>query len=523
MQRKIKALIKSVISTTLDIEIESPKSERYGDYSTNIAIIASKLNSSRPMETADAIAGSLRKIDGGKIFASIEASHPGFINFKVSNAVLEDNLIEISRKNEKYGRSNYGARKKVLLEFVSANPTGPLHIGHGRWAVIGDCLANIMSAGGYRVEKEYYVNDVGEQIERLVESVKARMEGRDIPENGYAGHYVTDLANKIKDKDRIKEEALKYLLGQQKETLKELGVTYDRWFHESDLHRNNSVKKCIKQLEDRGLTFYEGSALWFKSSEFGDDKNRVLIKEDGRPTYFAADIAYHINKYNRGYERMINVWGTDHHGYVARLKAAITALGYPAEKLEIIIGQLVALYRGRDLVRMSKRTGEMITLKEVIDEIGTPAARYFLVRNSPSTHLDFDLELAKSKSLENPVYYVSYAHARICSILKEAKKAGLSPGSADLALIDTDPERKLMVKLLRFEDEIDGAAKSMHPHRLTSYAESLAQIFHNYYHQVRVISDDKELSRARLTLVKSVSIVLKNVLKLLGIEAPEQM
>lgn len=523
MQRKIKALIKSVVSTTLDIEVETPKSEQYGDYSTNIAIVASKLNNSKPMDTAKAIVESLRKSDGAKVFAGIEASPPGFINFRVNNSVLENNLMDIARKNQKYGQTNYGGRKKMLLEFVSANPTGPLHIGHGRWAIIGDCLANIIKASGNKVDKEFYVNDVGEQINKLVESVKAKMEGRPVPEEGYAGGYVQELADKIKDKDRIKDEALKVLLDQQKETLKDLGVTYDRWFHESDLHKKNLVKKCIKRLEDRGLTFYEGSALWFKSSAFGDDKNRVLIKEDGQSTYFAADIAYHVHKYDRGYDKIINVWGTDHHGYVARLKAAMTALGYPAERLEIIIGQLVALYRGRELVRMSKRTGEMITLQEVIDEIGAPAARYFLVRNSPSTHMDFDLELAKSKSLENPVYYVSYAHARIRSILKEAKKEGLSPGSANLALLNAEPERKLMVKLLRFEEEIAGAAAAMHPHRLTSYAESLAQIFHNYYHQFRVISDDKELSRARLTLVKSVSIVLRNVLKLLGIEAPEQM
>lgn len=523
MQRQIKALIKSVVSTTLDVEIESPKSEKYGDYSTNIAILASKSSNANPMETANEIASGLGAADKGKIFERIEASPPGFINFKVNSGVLENNLKDISRKDEKYGRSDQGGGKKILLEFVSANPTGPLHIGHGRWAVIGDCLTNTLKAGGNRVDKEFYVNDTGEQINKLVESVKARVEGKPIPEEGYAGGYVQELADKIKDKDRIKEESLKFLLDQQKETLKDLGVTYDRWFHESDLHRRGLVKKCIKRLEDRGLTFFEGSALWFKSSAFGDDKNRVLIKEDGQPTYFAADIAYHVDKYDRGYDKIINVWGTDHHGYVARLKAAMTALGYPAEKLEIIIGQLVALYRGRELVRMSKRTGEMITLKEVIDEIGAPAARYFLVRNSPSTHLDFDLELAKSKSLENPVYYVGYAHARIRSILKEAEKEGLYPSSAGLALLSAEPERKLMVKLLRFEDEIAGAAAAMHPHRLTGYAESLAQIFHNYYHQHRVISDDKELSRARLTLVKSVSIVLRNVLKLLGIKAPEQM
>jgi arginyl-tRNA synthetase len=523
MQQKLKALVGSAFPSALDIEIESPKNEKYGDYSTNIAIISSKLNRTIPIETANGIISRLKNIDKGKGFSSISSTPQGFINFRVNDACLQKNLVEIIKKDGSYGRSNVGRNKKVLLEYVSANPTGPLHIGHGRWAVIGDCLANIFKAVGYNVDREYYVNDVGEQIEKLSQSVKARMEGGEVPEGGYAGSYIAELAGNIKDKGRIKEEAMKQLLSQQKETLNKLGVTFNKWFHESELHRKGLVKKCIKKLEERGLTFHEGKTLWFKSSEFGDDKNRVLIKEDGSPTYFAADIAYHIYKFDRRYDKIIDVWGTDHHGYVARLKAAMTALGYPAEKLQIIIGQLVALYRGKELIRMSKRTGEMITLEEVIDEIDAPATRYFLVRSSPSTHMDFDLELAKSKSLENPVYYVCYAHARICSILKEAKKAGLAPSSGSLNLLNAEPERKLMVKLLRFEDEVENSAAFMQPHRLTSYAESLAQIFHNYYHQHRVISDDKELSRARLTLAKSTSIVLRNVLILLGITAPEHM
>ncbi len=523
MQQQIKTLIKNVISTTLDIEIESPKNERYGDYSTNIAIIASKQNGAAPFDTANEIVSGMKKVDKGKMFASIEATPQGFINLRINGTTLENNLAAILKKGERYGCSNAGSHKKVLLEFVSANPTGPLHIGHGRWAVIGDSLANVLKACGYSVDKEYYVNDVGEQINSLVESVKARMEGRAVPDGGYAGQYIYELADQIRDKNRIKEEALRSILHAQQKTLNDLGVSFGKWFYEHELHKKELVKKCIKRLEDKGLTFYEGSTLWFKSSQYGDDKNRVLIKEDGQSTYFAADIAYHVNKFDRGYDKIINVWGTDHHGYVARLRAAVTALGYPAEKLEIIIGQLVALYRGKELIRMSKRTGEMITLQEVIDEIGAPATRYFLVRNSASTHLDFDLELAKSKSLENPVYYVSYAHARICSILNEAKKAGLSPGSSDLALLNTASERKLMLKLLKYEDEVASAAVFMQPHRLTGYAESLAQIFHNYYHQCRVISGNIELSKARLTLAKSTSIVLRNVLKLLGITAPEHM
>ena len=523
MQQKIKDLIKSVISVDLPVEIETPKNEKYGDYSTNIAMIVARSNRTAPIDAANMIVSSLKKIDNGRIFSDIDATPQGFINFKLKDWALVMNIADILEQNEKYGRSDAGKGKKVLLEYVSANPTGPLHIGHGRWAVIGDCLANIMKTVGIRVDREYYVNDVGEQINNLVLSVKAKMDGQPVPENGYAGKYIEDVAAHIRNRNRVREESLKMLLEDQKETLKELGVKYDKWFFESELHKKGLVKKCIKRLEDKGLTYQEGSALWFKSSQYGDDKDRVLVKDDGQTTYFAADIAYHAGKFDRGYDRIINVWGTDHHGYVARLKAAMTALGYPEEKLEIIIGQLVALYRGKELMKMSKRTGEMITLKEVVDEIGVSAARYFLVKNSPSTHLDFDLELAKSRSLENPVYYVSYAHARIKSILKEAKKAGLSPSTSRMDLLKAEPERKLMLKLLRFEDEIKSAALSMQPHRLTAYAESLAQIFHNYYHQERVITDDKELSKARLALVKSASIVLRNVLKLLGITAPESM
>jgi arginyl-tRNA synthetase len=524
MQEQIKSLIKNVISTTLNIEVEIPKNEAWGDYSTNIAIISAKTNKSNPKELADKMVEQIKKHSNNNIFTAIESTPQGFINFKLDRRTLEQYLFIIMKADNKYGFQNISKGKRVLIEFVSANPTGPLHIGHGRWAVIGDSIANLLKSIGYKVDKEYYVNDAGEQIDKLVRSVVARIENKEIPEDGYAGSYVYELASKLKGNKNIKSAVLKDIISQQKKTLSVIMGHFDKWFYESDLHKNGSINKCIGLLKDKGLTFNEGPTLWFKSSEYGDDKNRVLIKEDGQPTYFSADIAYHANKFNRGYYKLINVWGTDHHGYVARLKAAMTALGYPAEKLEIIIGQLVALYRGKELVRMSKRTGEMITLKEVIDEIGSDATRYFLAKNSPNTHLDFDLELAKSKSLENPVYYVQYAHARICSILKEAEKVRLRPSfKADLSLLTADEERKLMLKLVRYEDEVANAAMTLQPHKLTAYSESLAQLFHNYYHKYRIISDDLDLSRARLTLVKSTSIVLRNVLKLLGISAPQHM
>lgn len=525
MQGLIKALIKSVLPQAHSIEVEVPKNEKYGDYSTNAAIILAKSENIPPRSFAAEIVEKLKR--DNKYFSEIEATPQGFINFRLSKETLERSLLQIIKKTDKYGQTKIGKGQKVLIEFVSANPTGPLHIGHGRWAVIGDCLANILKAGGSKVDTEFYVNDAGEQVEKLIDSIIARMEGRDVPEGGYAGKYILEMSEKLKnknDRSSIKKESLKLLISEQKKTLNDLGVKFDKWFYESELHRKNLIKRFVDELDKRGLTFSEGGSIWFKSSEYGDDKNRVLIKEDGSPTYFAADIAYHVNKLSRGYVRLINVWGTDHHGYVARLKAALLALGYPSDRLEIIIGQLVALYRNKELIRMSKRTGEMITLEEVIEEIGSDATRYFLVKNSPNTHIDFDLELAKSKSLENPVYYVCYAHARICSILKEAKKVNLAPkSSSNLGLLSTDVERNLMLKLLRFQDEVENAAKLMQPHRLTCYAEELAWLFHNYYHQHRVISDEKYLSTARLTLAFATSVVLKNVLKLLGITAPEHM
>ncbi len=523
MREKIRSLIKRAFTTDANIEIEAPKNDKWGDFSTNLAIVISKQMGKTPGQVAEDMVPLLRKTDNDGICSDIQATKQGFINFTLSGAVLEKNLPEILSRDERYGWQK--ARKgRVLIEFVSANPTGPLHIGHGRWAVIGDCLANVLKAAGYSVDKEFYVNDAGEQVKKLAQSITARIEGKEIPEGGYAGEYIKELAQSLRSSAKIKDDALSFLLADQKSTLDGLGVHFDKWFFESELHKKGMIAKCVGMLEERKLTFTEGSALWFKSSEFGDDKNRVLIKDDGSPTYFAADIAYHADKFERGYDKLINVWGTDHHGYVARLKAAVTALGYPAEKLEIIIGQLVALYRGKELVRMSKRTGEMITLKEVVDEIGRDATRYFLAKNSPNTHLDFDLELAKSKSLENPVYYVGYAHARIISIIKEAAAAGLEAReNADLSLLKEEPERKLMLKLLRFEDEVLSSADIMQPHRLTAYAESLAGIFHNYYHQHRVISDDKALSEARLVLAKSTSIVIRNVLTLLGIKAPDHM
>ncbi|MBU1026181.1 MAG: arginine--tRNA ligase, partial [Candidatus Margulisbacteria bacterium] len=414
----------------------------------------------------------------------------------------------------------------VLLEYVSANPTGPLHVGHGRWAVIGDVIARMLKAVGAKVETEFYVNNVGKQVKLLFESVKAVQAGKPVPEGGYGGDYIKDVAQgKFKNVDQLIDLFIK----KQKQTLDSLDVKFDNWFYENKLHDNKLIPKAIDRLKKLNRTFEEKGALWFKSEEMGDDKNRVLIREDGQPTYFAADIAYHFEKYNRGFDKLINIWGTDHHGYVNRLKAAMTALDLPPEKLEIIIGQLVTLYRGNEPIRMSKRTGEMVTLREVIDEIGKDATRFFFAATDVNSHLDFDLELAKKKSHENPVFYVQYAHARICSILKKSQfphppspsptgRGGEEGVRADLSSLTEPSERDLIFKLMTWPDVVAEAARLRHPHRITEYGKELGAVFHSFYEKCRVLGNP-----ARLVLVDASRITLRNVLQLLGISAPESM
>ncbi|MCX5726429.1 MAG: arginine--tRNA ligase [Candidatus Saganbacteria bacterium] len=469
------------------------------------------------------------EIASSKILKSIDIAGPGFLNLTLSDCTLQGVLPEIKKLDKDFGKAK-AAKEKLLLEFVSANPTGPLHVGHGRWAVIGDVLGNLLGAIGYKVKREFYINDVGNQIDLLTRSVEAAIEGKPVPEGGYGGAYVKEIGDHLKDKkgrSDFQRLLIDHILKNQKVTLEKLGIKFDSWVSESSLHKSGLVQKVIENLKSKNRTFMEKGALWFKSQEFGDDKNRVLIKEDGTPTYFAADIAYHSDKFRRGFDRLINVWGTDHHGYVARILAALRSLNLPSDRLEIIIGQLVSLYRGRQQVRMSKRTGEIIALEEVVEEIGHDATRFFLVMLSPNTHLDFDLELAKKKSHENPVYYVQYAHARISSILSEGESRGFKKKDigrrVNLSLLDKKEERNLMKKLASFPDDVLSAALLREPHRLTIYARELATIFHNFYHKHRVLSDDPELSKARLLLCDCSRIVLRNVLKLLGISAPERM
>ncbi len=522
-QSEIRSLLRKAVTglglpDNIDFKVDAPPRKEMGDFASNIAIVHARKASKNPLTLAQEI---IDKLSSAKIIRSIEIAKPGFLNFKLTDAYIQGAVQAIQKQDHAWGKSRGGEGKKVLLEFVSANPTGPLHIGHGRWAVIGDVIGRLLSAVGCKVEEEFYINNIGNQVDKLYASVKAVREGKEIPEGGYGGAYVKDVLGETQD------EMIAFLLNQQKETLSALGVKYDRYFPESDLHKQNKVKMAVEKLHANRKTFEEDGAIWFKSQEMGDDKNRVLMRTDGSPTYFAADIAYHLDKFTRGYDLLIDIWGTDHHGYVNRLKSALAALGLPAEKLEIIIGQLVTLYRGDELVRMSKRTGEMVTLQEVIDEIGADAVRFFFSATDVNSHLDFDLELAKKRSHENPVYYVQYAHARICSILKKAESGESLDFARDkqkaeheieLSELKHPAERKLMLKLLSWPDLVEEAARLRHPHRITEYGKELATVFHSFYEKCRVLGDP-----ARLYLVDASRIVLRNVLELLGISALEEM
>lgn len=497
----------------LPFKIDPPPRPEFGDYATNAAIPYARLLNLNPLEFAQSIAEKLQELDQGKIIKEIRIAKPGFINLFIREEFIQQSLFSILRGECLGEGKEKGNREKILLEFVSANPTGPLHVGHGRWAVIGDVIARLLSAVGNQVETEFYINNVGNQVNKLWDSIVAARNGSPVPEGGYGGEYIKEVTGQNKN------EALEYLLNEQKETLETLRVNFDRYYRESDLHSSNKVQEAIARLNLVGKTFQEDGALWFKSQEMGDDKNRVLVRADGQSTYFASDIAYHLDKFERGYDRLINIWGTDHHGYVNRLKSALRSAGQPDEKMEIIIGQLVTLYRGNEPIRMSKRTGEMVTLEEVIDEIGVDAVRFFFAATDVNSHLDFDLELAKKQSNENPVYYVQYAHARICSILNKSKQQTSNfKGEPDLSTLIHPAEKTLMLKLISWPDIVHSAARLRHPHRLTEYAKELATTFHHFYEKCRVIGDP-----ARLVLVDASRITLRNVLELLGISAPESM
>ena len=524
--------------------VEKPRDPQHGDYATNLAMALAKPAKMAPPQIAKIL---LEHIPTNGLIASASMAVPGFINLSLSLDWLRNNVRNVLTTKEAYGRSDAGKGESVLLEFVSANPTGPLHVGHGRWAAIGSTLANVMNAAGFKVLQEFYINDAGNQMLNLGRSVMYRMEGRPIPggEEGkefYGGAYIHDVAAAAQEAigselggldeettiKRLTQFSRDMLLGQQQNTLTRIRCHFDEFFSETRLHDEGAIQKAVAVLKEKGYLYEKDGALWLKSTDFGDDKDRVVIRENGLPTYLAADIAYHWNKLVRGYDKLINIFGADHHGYVARMKAAVQALGYPADKIEIIIGQLVSLYRAGEPVRMSKRTGEMVTLDEVIDEVGPDAARYFLVMRSSDTPLDFDLELAKKETADNPVFYVQYAHARICSILRLAEEQGYTLSdldSADLSPLGHPDERVLMLKLASFTDELSGAAFAREPHRIARFAQDLAADFHAFYTNCRVLNpDDAALSRARLALAVASRTVLANALEgILGVRAPERM
>ncbi len=527
------------------IEIDITKEAAFGDYASNIAmLLASRVKGKLPpRKIAEVIRGHIQ--DNHGMLAKVEVAGPGFMNFFIREGVWSTLLSDVDALGDRYGSSDYGKGKNAHIEFVSANPTGPLHIGHARGAVVGDVIANIAAASGFSVFREYYVNDAGNQMNNLGKSVLYRyleLLGEDVefPESCYQGDYIRELAGEIIDRNgdiyrsKNQEEAVRLftdyaagaILAEIKEDLRAFGVIFDNYYSERSLYKDDRVATLLKELEEKHVVYSDGETLWFKTTDFGDEKDRVVVRRNGEPTYFAADIAYHHDKYIRGFDTIIDVWGADHHGYIPRMSACIEALGHDRNSLKIVLIQLVSLLRDGMPVPMSTRAGEFVTMKEVVDEVGKDAARYnFLMRRSDS-HLEFDLELAKKQSNENPVYYVQYAHARICSIVRNAGEKGSTIPAyeeVDLRCLKLPEEVNLIKTIIRFPEVVEGAAIALEPHRLTFYLNDLAALFHSYYNKHRVLSDDESLSKARLFLIKTILTVVRNALRLLGVSAPERM
>ncbi len=529
------------------IELESPKSKQFGDYTANIAMVMAREARMAPRQLAEKIIARLPQAGG--IIERAEVAGAGYINFYLKPGWLYDFLIRIADEGKAYGRSDVGKGSRVQVEYVSANPNGPIHVAHGRGGATGDVIANMLEAIGYDVTRESYINDArsSHQMQCFGRSINARYRqalGRDfpLPEDAYRGEYVVEIARKIVEEhgdkflsmpedERVRaftDLGEEMMLEEQKADLKKFGIKFDVWFSEQGLHDSGKVQEAVEKLKSRGYAYEKADALWLKSTEFGDDKDRTLVRSNGQPTYIAADAAYHSDKLDRGFDKVIDVWGPDHHGYIARTKAAISALGYDSDKVEIIIFQVVRLYSGGELVMMSKRAGDVVLLSDLVDEVGKDAARFFFLMRSTDSGLDFDLELAKSQTNDNPVYYVQYAHARICSILRKAVEEDgiqvLSARDVDLSALTHASEFDLMKKLGEFPDVVLEAGQAYEPHKLTRYAQDLAAVFHSFYSECRVISpEEPALTAARLVLVDSTRTVLANNLRMLGISAPERM
>jgi arginyl-tRNA synthetase len=525
-----------------DIILETPKEKTHGDYSTNMAMQLARVAKKAPRMIADDI---MANFDQSKAsIEKMEIAGPGFINFFMNNDYLTDLIPMILDQGHEYGGSDAGKGERVNVEFVSANPTGDLHLGHARGAAVGDSLCNVLEKAGYNVTREYYINDAGNQIHNLAKSVEARYFqalGRDtaMPEDGYHGADIIEIGKKLaeefgskyaeaSEEERYKffrEYGLKVEMSKLQKDLEMFRVPFNVWYSETSLYENGKIDAALEKLRENGHVYEEDGATWFRSTELGDDKNRVLIKNDGTYTYLTPDISYHQDKFERGHDVLINIWGADHHGYIPRMKAAIEALGFDRDKLEVEVIQLVHLYKDGEKMKMSKRTGKAVTLRELVEEVGLDAVRYFFAMRSADTHMDFDLDLAVSQSNENPVYYAQYAHARICSILRQAEEQGLaSEDRVDLRLIGTEKEVDLLKKLGEFPQMIADAAEKRTPHRVANYINDLASAFHSFYNANKVLDDEnRELTTARLALVKSVRVTLQNALALIGVAAPEKM
>lgn len=524
--------------------VEKPSNKANGDFSSNIAMACAKSFKKAPRAIAQSIADHIDL--SGTVFERMEIAGPGFLNFFLSGEYYSSILRDIFACGDDYGRSDYGNGKKIIVEFVSANPTGPMHIGNARGGAIGDCLAGVLDRAGYNVWREFYVNDAGNQIEKFATSLEVRYlqhfkDDIEMPEDAYHGADITEHAeNFIKEygdkyvespSDERRKALVEFALPKNiqglERDLKRYRITYDNWFKESSLHKDGSVDKVISALKEKGVTYEQDGALWFKASEFGNDKDIVLIRANGLPTYIVPDIAYHYNKLvTRGFDKAVDVLGADHHGYVPRMKAALTALGLDAGRLDVVIMQMVRLVRDGETIKLSKRSGKAITLNTLIDEIPLDAARFFFNLREPNSHFDFDLELAAKKSSENPVYYVQYAHARICSIIKKAQEMGVelrTPTDEELLMLNSSEERELISHLSMLTNEIVAAAKAYDPAKITHYVTQLATLFHKFYNAQRVMCDDEGLMQARLYLCTAVKNTISNILNMLKITAPQVM
>ncbi|GMQ90726.1 MAG: arginine--tRNA ligase [Gammaproteobacteria bacterium] len=561
---------------TVEIMLERTKQREHGDFACNLALTLTRIAKCKPRDLAQKIVDALPASD---LVDKVEIAGPGFINFFMATSTLHNTVQQVLELQPQYGQGNHGSGKTIHIEFVSANPTGPLHVGHGRGAAYGATLANLLERTGYKVHREYYVNDAGRQMDILAVSVWLRyleLCGEELvfPSNGYQGAYVYDIAAALhrengdrfradiaevflgisadagqengdkeahiddliynakkilsdKDYRTVHDAGLDTILQDINKDLSQFGVQYDTWFSERSLIEDDKINKAINQLQKNGYLYKENGALWFKSSEFGDEKDRVVIRENGQATYFASDIAYHLDKLGRGYDQIIDIWGADHHGYVPRIKAVIEAMGQPSDKLAVLLVQFAILYRGGEKVQMSTRSGEFVTLRELRQEVGNDAARFFYVMRKSEQHMDFDLDLAKSQSNDNPVYYIQYAHARICRVFEQLKQKGWSFDASQpptpLDRLTNDHELDLMNRLSRFPEVIESAAINFEPHMLAQYLRDLANDFHTYYNAHTFLVEDDNLRNARLSLILATRVVIANGLRCLGVSAPEEM